>query len=148
LSCLFGSTLTFLCDVQLQSNSQNDETGEFIREWAFSETIKCNVLSVSTKGKDGASIESVKAYDRYKYDEFLYLTIGKKPNQIKENSRISNIRSVSGEVLYYEHLMGTPTVFEIIGVTPVIDGPFSQVLGSKLLCNRSQVQEANNAERI
>jgi predicted acetyltransferase len=62
---------------------------------------------------------------------------------IDESSRIVNLKSNSGELLYTEPT-GLSTIFEIIGKAAVLDGIYGNILGYKLLCDRSEVQEMLN----
>lgn len=145
MSCLFSSTLPYLCDIWTQANEQDEDSGEFIRTWTLAETARCSIVSISTKGKDGASLEvSRYSSDVYKYEEMVYVTMAK---DIGENSRIVGIRSPDGTMLYAEGLTLEPTVFEVLGKTPVITDPFGGASGYKYLCGRSIVQEMNNAAR-
>lgn len=146
MGCLFSSMLPLKCDIWVQVNAQDDESGEFVRSWQYSDTVNCAMTSISTKGKDGAALEVTRySSDVYKYESLIYLTFAK---SVSENARITNVVDQSGNQLYMEPVTGNSMVFEILGKTPVLDGPFGQVWGYKYLCNRSIVQEMNNGERL
>jgi hypothetical protein len=62
---------------------------------------------------------------------------------ITKKDRVTNISSRGKLVWTNEEADGNPaTVFEVMGVTPVID-PFGQVLELSVLLQRSEVQDAN-----
>lgn len=138
MGCIFNAMLRLSCDIYTETATQDEYSGQFISVWALSETVGCAVTAVAAKGKSGAAIEMYKA--GYKYDNFMYVDV---PVRVTETSRITNILDISGVSLYQEP-NGSPTVFEVVGATPNIDGAFGQVIGYRLLCNRSEVQEMNN----
>jgi hypothetical protein len=61
---------------------------------------------------------------------------------ITVRDRVRNIRNKTGEVIWKEDQMpgGPPTIFNVMGVTPVMD-PWAKVLEYAVLLQRSEVQD-------
>jgi len=144
MSCFFGSLLTMRCDVLSQTTEQDENSGEFIRTWGASESIACSVAPVSNKGRQGAAKEEF-SHGKALYDQYIYIVTY---IDVTEGSRITNIRDSSDNVAYQESRTSEPTIFEVLGKTPIIDGMFGSIQGYKMLCNRAEVQENSNAEQF
>ncbi len=134
-SCLFGAAMPFRCEIWTETLSQDEFSGQFIRLWELDATVNCNVESVESRGRNGSDLEV--SSKQYKYERYVYITVS---NNVKENARISNVRTKSG-ILVFDEKNDDPTIFEIIGKTPALDQIFGGILGYKLLCNRAEVQD-------
>lgn len=139
MSCLFAATLPFRCEVWIEQSVQDVDTGQFLRVWELDQTVNCGVEPATTSGKSSASTEEYS--NRFKYDQYIYITTSQ---SIAESSRITNIKTISGTAVFLEP-EGNPTIFEIVGKNPEIESVFGNILGYKMLCNRSEVQEMTNA---
>lgn len=59
---------------------------------------------------------------------------------ITKRDKVTNIRNAQGQVVWLnEESNGKPTIFNVMGVTPVLD-PFSRVIYNVALLERSEVQ--------
>jgi hypothetical protein len=60
--------------------------------------------------------------------------------RLTKRDQITNVRGPDGKVIWNEEeLDGGPTIFSVMGVTPLID-PFGKHVESYALCERSEVQ--------
>lgn len=130
--------MQFKCDIWTDVSEQDALTGQFLRVWQFEQTVPCSIKSVGSQGRRGQADETMGK--KFEQSSYLYIITNTK---VIDSSRITNIRTKDDVVLYTE-LNGNETIFEVIGVTPEIDGAFGKLLGHKVLCNRSEVQEMDN----
>lgn len=131
---------------------QNPDTGEIERVWVVDDsdpseagtqarTIKCMVRGVIDGG-----IRVAGTTERYTpqgvYDNVDYAKMNVGPNEkISKRDRITNVRNDKGVLLWKEEEFdGAPTVFEVLGVTPVPD-PFGTPIEQIVLLKRAEVQQ-------
>ena len=133
------SVMPMQLDVYVQSDTQDINTGAIKREWSYSSTIDCHVKSVirnstSVRGSDQQVINN-----KYKNEQTLQIrTVSK----LSLRQKITNIRNKNGKYLWTEldYPSDTPTVFEIVGSTPIMD-PFGNLLGYNSSAKRSENQQ-------
>jgi hypothetical protein len=126
-------------DVYLQLDTQDENTGSIKKEWIFTRTVTCyakGVVSNSASSRRGDN----QALDN-KYTNTQKIEI-RTPEQITYREKVTNIRDMNGNVIWKEinYPNNTPTVFEIIGSTPITD-PFGNVLAYNSVAKRSENQE-------
>ena len=136
---LIESTLNMKMDVYEVIVSQDENTGSLIKVWGYKTTTPCLARGyISQTGRTGGSSEKVG--ERYENTERIIIET--KYNASK-NQRITNIRNEKDEVIWFELINNnydTPTIFDVVGVTPVID-PFGQILSFNISAKRSEVQK-------
>ncbi len=136
---IVSSVLPMKLDIYVQSDTQDENTGAIKREWSYSTTIDCHVKSVignstSVRGSDQQIINT-----KYKNEQTLQIrTI----NKLSLRQKITNIRNKDGKYLWTEldYPSDTPTVFEIVGTTPIMD-PFGNLIGYSSSAKRSENQQ-------
>jgi hypothetical protein len=134
---LVGSILSMKADVYSQMDAQDEDTGALRKTWAFTKTLSCfakgSVSSSSGGGKDKQTYTT-----RFKDTESIQIRVDK---FVSHRDKITNIRNNEGDVIWFElnYPTNTPTVFEVVGNTPITD-PFGNVLGYNLLAQRSENQ--------
>lgn len=134
MTCLFGSLYTQTADVYTLTETTNKQTGQKVKEWVFNETTPCFAAPISTRGAAGAAGE---AYGTL-YKSYSHVRI-KVPERIALTSKITNIKKSSDESVIWLEDTGLPTVFEVVGVVPLIDA-FSSTMGYEIICNKSSDQ--------
>ncbi len=139
MSCLFSAGMQFSCEVWDEVSLQDPDPGQFIRVWEKLTTTKCDISLIPTTSRR-SPVQEMYVKKSFSYENYLYITI---PISIKETSRITNIQTKLGESLFQE-ITGLPTIFEVLGKEPAIDGGFGKILGYTIFCNRSEVQEMSN----
>lgn len=135
---LVTSVLPFKMDVYVQYDLQDSDTGAIKKEWQYAKTIDCSVKgmvsnSTSTRANDRQIIDN-----RYKNEQFVQIRTTEK---ITVRNKITNVRNSSGEYVWTEldYPTETPTVFEVVGVTPITD-PFGTIVAYNTTAKRSENQ--------
>lgn len=114
-------------------------TGQVKREWIYAETVPCLAKSIISSGVRTPSNDRT-VDSRYLIEEIIkVMTLDKLPR----NAKISNIKDLQGNVLWEEAevLNSPPTIFNIVGSTPILDG-FGQILEYENTLQRSDIQGA------
>jgi hypothetical protein len=136
---LVDSILTMFMDVYKQVDFQDPDTGSIKKEWQFDRTVSCSAKgnisnSATTTTKDGQIFSN-----KYKNEEMLQIRTSE---QITLREKITNVRDYQGSIIWEElnFPTNTPTVFEVIGTTPMTD-PFGGVVGYNSTVKRSENQQ-------
>lgn len=135
---LISSILSMTMDVYRQRENQDQYTGAIKREWMYYKTIDCyakGVISNSTsvRGSDKQIFDN-----RYINDQMIQVrTI----ERIASKEKVTNIRNSDGSYIWTEQNfpVETPTVFEVVGTTPITD-PFGRTIGYNAVLKRSENQ--------
>lgn len=126
-------------DVYRQSAVQDPETGSVNRVWQLNRTISC-----SAKGHINNSSTSQSSNSRQKFSQ-NYVNVNeiqlRTEEQLTYRDKITNIRSRDGRVIWFEINMpnNTPTVFDVVGSTPMLD-PFGNIVAWSSSASRSENQ--------
>lgn len=138
---MFGivdSVLSMKLDVYRQVDSQDEETGAIRKYWQYYKTLDCHAKGVVSNSASTRTSDKQIISNKYVMDQVVQVR-----TEIKLNLRekISNIRNSDGEYIWQEldYPNETPTVFEVMGTTPLTD-PFGQVIGYNSSLKRSEVQ--------
>jgi len=137
---IVDSILTMSMDIYRQTNSQNEDTGEIKKEWTYYKTIPChakgNISNTSSTARSGNQ-QSFGA--KYNNEQILQVRTNER---LTYRIKITNIKDSAGNVIWSEINFPTesPTVFEIIGITPMTD-PFGNVVGYNNTIMRSENQK-------
>ena len=128
-----------LADIYRVQQKRDENTGEIKRQWVYAETVQCLAKSIISSGVRTPSND--KTIDsRYIVEEIIKVnTI----NKLSRNSKITNIRDLNGNVIWEEAetLNNPPTMFTVVGSTPIVDG-FGQILEYESTLQRSDIQDA------
>ena len=139
---IVASTLQMYVDIYVQSDTQDRDTGIIKKEWLFIKTIPCSAKgvisnSISTRSSDRQVIDT-----RYQNEQFIQVRTSEKLNM---RNKLTNVRTKKGTVVWSEinYPTETPTVFEIVGITPVTD-PFGEIIAYNTMAKRSENQVIDN----
>lgn len=131
---------------------QDPDSGAIVKRWVdnpttitdeSAKTIIRNVplmaRGVLTTGIQGAG-STERFDDIYTNVDWVKATFGKNTN-ITKRDQVTNVRTRSGELVWKEEEITDypPTVFDVMGVTPVLD-PFSRLVEYSVLMQRAEVQ--------
>lgn len=136
---LIDSILSMSMDIYRPQILQNQNSGSIQKEWIYYKTVDCHakgVISNSSTGRSG----DVQSYDtRYINQQIIQVRTLEK---INARDKITNIKNSDGDCIWVElnFPTETPTVFEVIGTTPLRD-PFGSILGYNSMLKRSENQK-------
>jgi hypothetical protein len=133
------AAFSMMMDLYRQSDSQDENTGAIVKQWNFYDTVPCyakGIISNSATGRSGDRQAITTRYENVQYIEVRTST------KLSLRDKITNIRTEHGETIWTElnFPSDTPTVFEIVGVTPMTD-PFGDVLAWNSTLKRSENQQ-------
>ena len=128
-----------LADIYRVQQKRDENTGEIKREWLYAETVSCLAKSIISSGVRTPSNDRT-IDNRYIIAEIIKINTVEK---LSRNSKITNIRDLKGQVLWEEAevLNNPPTMFSIVGSTPIVDA-FGQILEYETTLQRSEIQNA------
>lgn len=136
---VIDSILSMKMDVYRQSETQNPETGAVRKEWNYYKTVDCHAKGIITNSASVRSSDKQQFSNKYINDQTVQIRTFEK---ITMREKITNIRDSSGNPIWVElnYPSDTPTVFEVIGTTPITD-PFGQVISYNSTIKRSENQQ-------
>jgi hypothetical protein len=126
-------------DVYRQSDAQNPDTGAIIKEWNYYKTLDCHAKGVISNSATTRSSDKQVFDNRYLNDQVIQIRTSER---LILREKITNVRDKSGNVIWAEinFPTETPTVFEVIGTTPITD-PFGRVIGYNSSMKKSENQQ-------
>jgi hypothetical protein len=138
-SGLVDSILSMKLDVYRQSEIQDPDTGAIKREWNFHRTIPCHAKGVISNSATTRSSDRQVFDNKYKNEQTVQLRTSEK---LVAREKVTNIRNQEGIVVWTEinFPSDTPTVFEVVGTTPITD-PFGSLIGYNTTVVRSENQQ-------
>ena len=136
---LVQSVLPMFLDVYVQSEIQDPDTGALIRDFNFTTTLNCHVKGMVTNSATSRSSDRQEMGNKYINEQMIQIRTVEKLNL---RHKITNIRDKKNNTLWKElnYPIETPTVFEIVGVTPILD-PFGTLIAYNSLAKRSENQK-------
>jgi len=138
MSSLITSMLPMKLDVYRQSDAQDENTGAIKKEWHFYKTVDCHAKGVISNSTTTRSGDNQIFSNKYTNEQMIQVrTIDK----LTLREKVSNIRNSENIVIWTEldYPTDTPTVFELVGTTPITD-PFGKVIGYNSTLKRSENQ--------
>jgi hypothetical protein len=135
---IIDSVLSMKLDVYKQVDSQDEETGAIRKYWQYYKTLDCHAKGVVSNSATTRTSDKQVISNKYTMDQIVQVRTEFK---LSLREKISNIRNSDGEYIWQEldYPNETPTVFEVIGTTPLTD-PFGVVIGYNSSLKRSEVQ--------
>jgi hypothetical protein len=126
-------------DVYRQSEIQDPDTGAIKREWNYHRTVDCHAKGVISNSATTRSSDKQVFSNKYMNDQIIQVRTSDK---LTMREKVTNIRDKSGNIIWAEvnFPTETPTVFEVVGVTPVTD-PFGTVIAYNSSMKRSENQQ-------
>lgn len=135
---LVESVLSMTMDVYRQSDRQDSDTGEMKKEWTFIQTLPCHAKGIISNSATTRSSDRQVFNNKYTNEQMLQIrTI----ERLMPNYKITNIKDSTGMVIWKEvnYPTETPTVFEVVGITPMLDA-LGRVIGYSTNLKRSENQ--------
>ena len=135
---LVDSVLSMKMDVYRQLDIQDKDTGAIVKEWVYYKTIDCSAKGVISNSSSTRT-NSIQSYGtKYVNEEILQIRTSQR---LTYREKITNIRDSKNNPIWVElnYPTETPTVFEVIGSTPVTDG-FGNVIAYNSVIKRSENQ--------
>lgn len=136
---LIDSLLIMRMDVYKQIDFQDPDSGQLKKEWQYDRTVPCHakgIISNSSSSRTGGDKQVLS--NKYSNEQIIQVrTIGK----IGYREKITNLCDSEGSVIWVESNFptDTPTVFEVMGTTPITD-LFGSVIGYNTTIKRSENQ--------
>lgn len=136
---IVAATYTHLIDVYRQFDGQDANTGEISKEWHFERTVPCYAKGIISNSASRTTGDRQQFNSKYIDTQYVEIRCTEK---LSLREKITNIRTEHGVVIWTElnFPTNTPTVFEVIGTTPMTD-PFGDVLAWNTTIKRSENQQ-------
>lgn len=138
MNSLIDAVLSMKMDVYRQFDTQNPDTGAIVREWQYYKTVDCHAKGVVSNSATTRSSDKQIFDNRYTNDQIIQVRTAER---ITTREKVTNVRDMHGNVIWVEinFPTETPTVFEVMGTTPITD-PFGSVLAYNSSMKRSENQ--------
>jgi hypothetical protein len=126
-------------DVYRQLDTQDPDTGAIKKEWQYYKTVDCHAKGVISNSATTRSSDKQIFNNKYVNDQIIQV---RTEGRLTTREKVTNIRDMSGNYIWVEldFPTETPTVFEVMGTTPLTD-PFGRVLGYNSSMKRSENQQ-------
>jgi hypothetical protein len=136
---LIQSVLPMKLDVYRQLDTQDPDTGAIKKEWLFYKSVDCHAKGVISNSATTRSSDKQIFNNKYVNDQIIQV---RTEGRLTTREKVTNIRDMSGNYIWVEldFPTETPTVFEVMGTTPLTD-PFGRVLGYNSSMKRSENQQ-------
>ena len=136
---LMEAVLSMKMDIYKQFDKQNEDTGAIVKEWNYYKTINCHAKGVITNSATTRSGDKQIFNNKYTNEQIIQVRTSEK---LTAREKITNIRDADENIIWVEidYPTETPTVFEVMGTTPVTD-PFGYVVAFNSTLKRSENQQ-------
>ena len=126
-------------DLYVQTDEQDPDTGALRKEWNYAGTLNCSAKGVISNSTSRRSGDRQSIDNRYTNEQYLEI---RTQERINIRHKITNIRNAKNVCLWTElnYPTETPTVFEVIGSTPIAD-PFGTIIAWNITAKRSENQQ-------
>lgn len=135
---ILESLLPYKLDLYVQFETQDINTGAIKKEWHYYKTVDCSVKGMVSNSTSVRANDRQEINNRYKNEQMIQI---RSIEKINIRHKITNIRNKDNEYIWTElnYPTETPTVFEVVGVTPISD-PFGTSMGYNITAKRSENQ--------
>jgi len=136
---LVNSVLSMKLDVYRQIENQDPNTGAIKKEWNYYKTLDCHAKGVISNSSTSRNSDKQSFSNKYINDQTLEVrTI----ERLTFREKVTNICDMQGSPIWTEidFPNDTPTVFEVVGTTPLTD-PFGRVIAYNSSLKRSENQQ-------
>jgi hypothetical protein len=139
MSSIVDSVLSMNLDVYRQYEVQDPDTGAIVKEWNYSRTLACHAKGIISNTATTGSGNRQTFSNKYVDDQVLQVRTSEK---LTAREKITNIRDSDNNVIWQEinYPTDSPTVFEVMGTTPMTD-PFGRVIAYSSSLKRSENQQ-------
>ena len=134
-----GAAFTMNMDVYRQFDSQDLNTGAIIKEWHYVKTLPCYAKGIISNSATARAGDRQTFNNKYQDNQIIEV---RTLDKLSIREKVTNIATEHGEVIWKElnYPTETPTVFEVVGTTPMTD-PFGDVLAWNSVLKRSENQQ-------
>ena len=139
MTSILDSVLSMNLDVYRQSEIQDTETGAILKNWNYHRTLSCHAKGIISNTATSGSGNKQVFSNKYMDDQVIQIRTAEK---LTAREKVTNIRDADNNVIWQEinYPNDTPTVFEIMGTTPMTD-PFGRVIAYSSSLKRSENQQ-------
>ena len=139
MTSIVDSVLSMNLDVYRQSEIQDTETGAILKNWNYHRTLSCHAKGIISNTATSGSGNKQVFSNKYMDDQVIQIRTAEK---LTAREKVTNIRDADNNVIWQEinYPNDTPTVFEIMGTTPMTD-PFGRVIAYSSSLKRSENQQ-------
>lgn len=136
---IIESVLSMRMDVYRQTDQQDPDTGAIKKAWIYQRTVDCHAKGVISNSATTRSSDKQVFDNRYTNDQQIQVRTA---DRVTAREKITNIRDQHDVPIWTEinFPSDTPTVFEVVGVTPITD-PFGRIIGYNSSMRRSENQQ-------
>jgi hypothetical protein len=135
-SCVTGSRYTMTATLYLEETSQDENSGEIVREYVQNGTIPCFASGIAASGKDmPGTFEQFSGQGIYSSTDYVRINT---PSPLPKNCKISKVTDVKGTMWTEDD--GIPTIFDSNGSTPVV-GAGGRIMEYVGMLVRAEVQD-------
>jgi len=139
MNTIVDAVLSMKLDVYRQTDEQDPDTGAIKKQWIFYKTLPCHAKGVISNSSSTRTSDKQVMGNKYFNDQVLQIRTAQR---LTLREKITNIRDANNNYIWTEinSPNDTPTVFEIMGTTPITD-PFGKVIGYNSSVKRSENQQ-------
>jgi len=139
MNTLIDSVLSMKLDTYKQFDLQDENTGAIKKEWHFNRTLACHAKGVISNSATTRTSDKQLFNNKYVNDQIIQVRTLEK---LTIREKVTNIRDGRDNLIWTEldYPTETPTVFEVLGTTPITD-PFGTVVGYNCSLKRSENQQ-------
>lgn len=136
---VIDSVLSMSLDVYKQTEVQDPDTGAIVREWLYYKTVPCHAKGVVSNSATTRSSDKQVFSNKYVNDQIIQVRTSER---LTIREKVANIRDAKNNPIWTEinFPVDSPTVFEVIGTTPITD-PFGNVVAYNSSMKRSENQQ-------
>lgn len=136
---IIESVLSMRMDVYRQLDEQDPDTGAIKKAWIYQRTVDCHAKGVISNSATTRSSDKQIFDNKYKNDQQIQV---RTTDRLTAREKVTNIRDQYDTPIWTEinFPSETPTVFEVVGVTPITD-PFGRIIGYNSAMRRSENQQ-------
>lgn len=136
---LIDSVLSMKMDVYRQIETQDPNSGAIKKEWNYYKTLDCHAKGIISNSSTARTGDKQSFSNKYVNEQGIEVrTI----ERLTFREKITNICDSQGNKIWTEidFPNETPTVFEVVGTTPLTD-PFGRVIAYSSSLKRSENQQ-------
>jgi len=139
MNSIVDSVLSMNLDVYRQSEIQDPETGSMLKGWNYHRTLACHAKGIISNTATSGSGNKQVFSNKYMDEQVIQIRTSEK---LTAREKVTNIRDAEDNVIWQEinYPNDTPTVFEVMGTTPMTD-PFGRVIAYSSSLKRSENQQ-------
>lgn len=139
---LIDAVLSMKLDLYRQIDFQDPDTGEIKKEWQYYKTVPCHAKGIISNSATRGNGDVQTISNRYTNEQLIEVRTHEK---LSIREKVTNIMNSSGQQIWTEinDPTNSPTVFEMIGTTPMTD-PFGDIVAYNSIMKRSENQIIGN----